>query len=90
MDTDGMTHVWKIVVRPDPELPDFGQGYALAETKEEAIAMAGCPHTMAAISLVQDWPGALSQKFFWTKTPPAGWWAEVSNHDADYRASWNA
>ena len=35
--------VWKICIRPDPELPDLAQGYALAETAEEAAALVDHP-----------------------------------------------
>lgn len=76
-----MSQVWRIVVRPYEDLPDFGQGYALADTEVEAIAMSGCPHTLAAPRLNQEWPGALDQRFFWTRTPPASWWFEVCNRD---------
>jgi len=68
-----MTLVWQITVRPDPKIPDFGQGFALAETEAEAIALSGCPHTEAIRLPNIIWPSSSGVRFVWTRTPqPVG------------------
>ncbi|WP_411891927.1 hypothetical protein [Yoonia sp. SDW83-1] len=40
-------HPWKIVIRPDPELPDRRQGWCLAETEADALRIADHPDALA-------------------------------------------
>ena len=39
--------VWKVVLRPDQDEADLAQGYALAETCEEALALVDHPDGLA-------------------------------------------
>jgi hypothetical protein len=60
-----MPKVWKICVRPDPELPDTRQGYALAETQAEAVYMAGVDHVLA-FPTEKLWPAGKGQIMSWS------------------------
>lgn len=57
--------VWKIVIRPNPQEPDLAQGYALAATMEEALAMVG--HNDANAFPHRDlWPGRADERLCWS------------------------
>jgi hypothetical protein len=60
-----MPKVWKICVRPDPELPDTRQGYALADTQAEAVYMAGVCHVLA-FPTEKLWPAGKGQIMSWS------------------------
>ena len=67
-----MPRVWKLVVRPDPEAPDRGQGYAYAETAEEAAILAGdIPHLIVFEKHERMlWPGPPGDVICWSYGPP--------------------
>lgn len=54
-----MARVWKLCIRPDPEAPDRTRGYALAETAEEAAAIARHPPHLLVFPKPEGtrWPG---------------------------------
>lgn len=67
-----MPRVWKLIVRPDPEAPDTGQGYAFAETAEEARVLAGdIPHLLVFEKHpLMRWPGPPGDVIDWSWGPP--------------------
>lgn len=65
----GMLTVWKIVVRPDPELPDRAQGWALAETEAEALRPAGSDDAIAFPYPRKIWPGSEGCVVSWCNHP---------------------
>lgn len=60
-----MLHTWKIVIRPDPEAPDLAQGWALARSQAEALALVGHPAALAFPSAAQ-WPGQPGSRLSWS------------------------
>ena len=36
---NAVMRVWKVCIRPDLEAPDLAQGYVLAESKDDALAV---------------------------------------------------
>jgi hypothetical protein len=63
--------VWKVIIRPDPLLPDLAQGYALAETEHDARQMAGHPDAMAFPKHpLTPWPGEPGKRIMWTSNWP--------------------
>ena len=67
-----MPRVLKLVVRPDPEAPDTGQGHAWAETAEDAALLAGpIPHLLVFEKPAgMLWPGHPGEVLDWSREPP--------------------
>ncbi len=61
--------VWKVIVRPDEGLPNKAQGWALAETEQDALAMVGHPCARAFPSS-QPWPGSPLTQIYWSNGKP--------------------
>lgn len=60
-----MTKLWKICARPDPRLPKLRQGFALAETEQEALQLAQYPNAMVFEYPDKAWPGPNNQRVMW-------------------------
>lgn len=61
-----MIHVWRIFDRPDPEAPDRRQGYVLASSESEALALAGNSGLVAVAAPGKAWPGYPGERVFWS------------------------
>ncbi|WP_305970426.1 MULTISPECIES: hypothetical protein [unclassified Mameliella] len=51
------------MIQVDRDLPDRRQGYARAETEDEALAMSGA--TIAIAQPGKLWPGGPEETFYW-------------------------
>lgn len=60
-----MPQTWKVIIRPDPEAPDLAQGWALARSRAEALALVGHPAAMA-FPVAAQWPGKPGSRLDWT------------------------
>lgn len=57
--------VWKIVIRHSMDEADRRQGWALAQTQGDALALADDPDAVA-IETNKAWPGPTAARFFWS------------------------
>lgn len=62
--------IWKIVIRPDTDEADLAQGYARADTCEDALALADHPHALAfPMHPDKAWPGKADTCIAWVNAP---------------------
>lgn len=63
-----MLRVWKLHIRPDPDAPDMGQGYAIAASGEEARLLAGNPPGLLVFETRPEtlWPGQPGRRAEWS------------------------